>query len=149
MAVEHLSKNETAVGVQMLQEQGRVTEIVDPQQRIEAIAKSYAARPENTLIVSPDNASRRAINQAVRQELQALGVLDKEDHSMRVLTPRSEMTGADRAWAARYQTWRRSALHPREQGAWHRARQLCPGRCYESPGQSPHCAETGWGAGHL
>jgi conjugative relaxase-like TrwC/TraI family protein len=102
-AVEHLSKNETAMGVQMLQQQGRVTEIVDPQQRIEAIAKNYAARPENTIIVSPDNASRRAINQAVRQELQTLGTLDKEDHSMRVLTPRSDMTGADRAWAARYQ----------------------------------------------
>src|SRR5271165_6728196 len=67
-AVEHLSKNETVIGVQMLQQQGRVTQIVDPQQRIEAIAKSYAARPENTIIVSPDNASRRAINQAVRQE---------------------------------------------------------------------------------
>jgi conjugative relaxase-like TrwC/TraI family protein len=103
-AVEHLSKNETAVGVQMLQQQGRVTEIVDPKQRIEAIAKSYAACPENTFIVSPDNASRRAINQAVREELQGLGTLDKEDHSMRVLTPRSDMTGADRAWAARYQT---------------------------------------------
>jgi ATP-dependent exoDNAse (exonuclease V) alpha subunit len=102
-AVEHLARNETSAGVQMLQEQGRVTEIVDPQQRIEAIAKSYAAHPENTLIVSPDNASRRTINQAVRQELQAVGVLDREDHSMRVLTPRSEMTGADRAWAARYQ----------------------------------------------
>jgi conjugative relaxase-like TrwC/TraI family protein len=102
-AVEHLSKNETAMGVQMLQQQGRVTEIVDPRQRIEAIAKNYAARPENTIIVSPDNASRRAINQAVRQELQTLGTLDKEDHSMRVLTPRSDMTGADRAWAARYQ----------------------------------------------
>jgi ATP-dependent exoDNAse (exonuclease V) alpha subunit len=102
-AVEHLSKNETAIGVQMLQQQGRVTEIVDPRQRIEAIAKNYAARPENTIIVSPDNASRRAINQAVRQELQTLGTLDKEDHSMRVLTPRSDMTGADRAWAARYQ----------------------------------------------
>jgi conjugative relaxase-like TrwC/TraI family protein len=102
-AVEHLSKNETAMGVQMLQQQGRVTEIVDPRQRIEAIATNYAARPENTIIVSPDNASRRAINQAVRQELQALGTLDKEDHSMRVLTPRSDMTGADRAWAARYQ----------------------------------------------
>ena len=62
------------IGVQMLQQQGRVTEIVDPQERIAAIAKSYAAHPENTLIVSPDNASRRAINQAVRQELQALGV---------------------------------------------------------------------------
>jgi conjugative relaxase-like TrwC/TraI family protein len=102
-AVEHLSKNETAIGVQMLQQQGRVTEIVDPQQRIEGIAKNYAVRPENTIIVSPDNASRRAINQAVRHELQTLGMLDKEDHSMRVLTPRSDMTGADRAWAARYQ----------------------------------------------
>jgi conjugative relaxase-like TrwC/TraI family protein len=103
-AVRYLSKNETRTGVQILQQQGRVTEIVDPQERIAAIAKSYAAQPENTLIVSPDNASRRAINQAVRHELQALGVLDKNDHSMRVLTPRSEMTGADRAWAARYQT---------------------------------------------
>jgi conjugative relaxase-like TrwC/TraI family protein len=102
-AVEHLSRNETAIGVQMLQQQGRVTEIVDPQQRIEAIAINYAVRPENTIIVSPDNASRRVINQAVRQELQTLGMLDKENHSMRVLTPRSDMTGADRAWAARYQ----------------------------------------------
>jgi conjugative relaxase-like TrwC/TraI family protein len=102
-AVEHLSKNETEIGVNMLQQQGRVTEIADSEQRIAAIAKSYAAHPENTIIVSPDNASRRAINQAVRQELQALGALDKQDHSMRVLTPRSDMTGADRAWAARYQ----------------------------------------------
>jgi conjugative relaxase-like TrwC/TraI family protein len=102
-AVEHLSKSETEIGVQMLQQQGRVTEIADAEQRIAAIAKSYAAQPENTIIVSPDNASRRAINQAVRQQLQALGSLDKENHVMRVLTPRSDMTGADRAWAARYQ----------------------------------------------
>jgi conjugative relaxase-like TrwC/TraI family protein len=102
-AVEHLSRNETEIGVQMLQQQGRVTEIADSEQRIAAIARSYAAHPENTIIVSPDNASRRAINQAARQELQALGSLDTQDHSMRVLTPRSDMTGADRAWAARYQ----------------------------------------------
>jgi len=102
-AVEHLSKNETEIGIRMLQQQGRVTEIVDPQERIAAIAKAYAAHPENTIIVSPDNASRRAINQAVRQELQALGALDKQDHSMRVLALRTDMTGADRAWAARYQ----------------------------------------------
>ncbi len=102
-AVEHLSKNETTLGVELLSQQGRITEIVDPQERIAAIAKSYAARPENTLIVSPDNASRRAINQAVRQELQALGVVDAKDHPMRVLAPRNDMTGADREWAARYQ----------------------------------------------
>jgi len=102
-AVEHLSNNETAVGVEMLAQQGRITEIVDPEQRVAAIAKDYSAHPENTLIVSPDNTSRRTINQAVRQELQTLGVLDSKDHSMRVLTPRNDMTGADREWAARYQ----------------------------------------------
>ena len=102
-AVEHLSKNETEIGIHMLRQQGRVTEIDDPEQRITAIAKSYAAHPENTIIVSPDNASRRAINQTVRHELRALGVLEKQHHSMRVLSPHSEMTGADREWAAKYQ----------------------------------------------
>ncbi len=102
-AVEHLSNNETALGVEMLSQQGRITQIVDSEQRVAAIAKNYAAHPENTLIVSPDNASRRSINQAVRQELQALSVVDGKDHSMSVLAPRNDMTGADREWAARYQ----------------------------------------------
>ena len=61
-AVEHLSRGEIAEGVALLEQQGRVTEIADAQQRIEAIAKSYAANPENTIVVSPDNASRRQIN---------------------------------------------------------------------------------------
>jgi hypothetical protein len=33
--------------------------------------RSYVESPENTLIVSPDNASRRELNMAVRQELKA------------------------------------------------------------------------------
>jgi ATP-dependent exoDNAse (exonuclease V) alpha subunit len=102
-AVEHLAKNETATGIELLQKQGRVTELADPQQRIEAIAKSYATHPENTLIVSPDNASRQSINQAVRVELQEKGTVARDEHTFRVLMPRSEMTGADRAWAQRYQ----------------------------------------------
>ena len=102
-AVEHLSKSETEIGFRLLREQGRVTEIPDPEQRITAIARIYANHPDNTIIVSPDNASRLAINQAVRQELQAVGVLGKRGHTMHVLAPRADMTGADRAWAARYQ----------------------------------------------
>jgi len=39
-----------------------VTEIPDNAQRIEAIAKDYAAKPENTLVVSPDKPARRDIN---------------------------------------------------------------------------------------
>ncbi len=92
-AVEHLSKSEIVQGITMLQQQGRITEIADPQQRIEAIAKNYAARPENTIIVSPDNASRREINQAVRMELQALGIVHPADHTLLVLASRSDMTG--------------------------------------------------------
>jgi conjugative relaxase-like TrwC/TraI family protein len=101
-AVEHLSRGEVAEGVALLEQQGRVTEIADPQKRIAAIARNYAASPDNTLVVSPDNASRREINRAVRAELQALGVVQSEDHTLRVLAPRSDMTGADRTWAARY-----------------------------------------------
>ena len=85
--VEHFSKNETAVGVGLLQQQGRVTEIPDNAQRIEAIAKDYAAKPENTLVVSPDNASRRDINDAIRNELKGSGIVSKDDQRMDVLTP--------------------------------------------------------------
>ena len=101
-AVEHLSRGEVAEGVALLEQQGRITEIGDTQKRIAAIARTYAASPDNTLVVSPDNTSRREINQAVRAELQALGIVQHEDHTLRVLTPRSDMTGADRTWAARY-----------------------------------------------
>jgi len=102
-AVEHLSRGEVAEGVALLEQQGRVTEIADPEKRIASIARNYADNPANTIIVSPDNASRRAINQAVRSELQERGIVQPENHAMRVLASRSDMTGADRAWAARYE----------------------------------------------
>jgi conjugative relaxase-like TrwC/TraI family protein len=101
--VEHFAKNETATGIGLLQQQGRVTEIPDNAQRIEAIAKDYAAKPENTLVVSPDNTSRRDINDAIRNELKASGAVSKDDHRMEVLTQRSELTSVDREWAANYQ----------------------------------------------
>jgi conjugative relaxase-like TrwC/TraI family protein len=103
-AVELLASGQAAAAVDLLQKQGRIREIVDPQERIRAIARSYAASPENTLIVSPDNASRCDLNMAVRQELKSNGVVAAEDHSFRVLAQRQDMTGADRAWANHYET---------------------------------------------
>jgi ATP-dependent exoDNAse (exonuclease V) alpha subunit len=102
-AVEHLSRGEVVEGVALLEQQGRVTEIADPEKRIASIARNYADNPANTIIVSPDNASRRAINQAVRSELQERGIVESENHAIRVLASRSDMTGADRAWATRYE----------------------------------------------
>jgi conjugative relaxase-like TrwC/TraI family protein len=101
-AVELLANNETEKGVALLAEQGRVTEIAGANERITAIARDYAAQPENTIIVSPDNRSRRQINEAVRSELRRNAVLATDGHELRVLDHRSDMTGADRTWAARY-----------------------------------------------
>jgi len=101
-AVEHLARNETHAGISLLRAQGRVTEIPNRQERIAAIARDHASNPKKTLIVSPDNASRRDINQAVRAELQASGTLGRENVSFLVLVARNDMTGADRAWAAKY-----------------------------------------------
>jgi len=101
-AVELLANNETEKGVALLAEQGRVTEIAGTKERIAAIATDYAAQPENTIIVSPDNRSRRQINEAVRSELRRIGTLAADAHALRVLDHRSDMTGADRTWAARY-----------------------------------------------
>ena len=101
-AVQHLAANETSRGIAMLAEQGRVTEIKNGGERIAAIAKDYVAQPESTLIISPDNRSRQQINEAVRAELKSAGRLDSDGQMFRTLTHRSDMTGADRAWAARY-----------------------------------------------
>ncbi len=101
--VEHLAKGEVKEGIGLLRQQDRVTEIRDAAERIRAIAKDYAAKPQGTIIVSPDNASRREINQAVREELRAQGMLPKEGKEFTTLVTRNDMTGADRAWAARYQ----------------------------------------------
>jgi conjugative relaxase-like TrwC/TraI family protein len=101
-AVEELAKNNTKQGIDLLASQGRITEIPDRQERIAAIARDYAAQPENTIVVSPDNRSRQEINEAVRAELLQKGVLSPEEQAFRTLTHRSDMTGADRTWAARY-----------------------------------------------
>jgi ATP-dependent exoDNAse (exonuclease V) alpha subunit len=101
--VEMLATGQVSAALDALQQQGRVYEIPDRKERIRAIAKSYVAAPENTLIVSPDNASRRELNAAVRQELKATGALAKEDHTFHVLVPRQDMTGAERSWASHYE----------------------------------------------
>lgn len=102
-AVELLAKGRTAAALIKLRDLGRVQEIPDDQERIGTVAKSYATRPENTLIVSPDNASRRQLNLAVREELRTMGGLGREEHLFRVLVQRQDMTGADRAWARNYE----------------------------------------------
>ena len=102
-AVEMLATGQVSSALDALQKQGSVREIPDREERIRTIARSYAESPENTLIVSPDNASRRELNTAVRLELKANGTLAPEDQNFRVLVQRQDMTGAERSWASRYE----------------------------------------------
>ncbi len=101
--VEQLARGEVGEAVQGLERQGRVHEVKDPVQRIEAIAKEYARSPENTLVVSPDNRSRAEINAKIHAELQAKGFVGKEEYRIDTLVPRQDLTGADRTWAQRYE----------------------------------------------
>jgi conjugative relaxase-like TrwC/TraI family protein len=102
-AVEMLATGQVSAALDALQKQGRVREIPDAEDRIRAIARSYAESPERTLIVSPDNASRCELNAAVRNELKANGIIGPEEQSLRVLVQRQDMTGAERSWASRYE----------------------------------------------
>jgi conjugative relaxase-like TrwC/TraI family protein len=102
-AVEQLARGEVQGALADLQQQGRVHEIPDHQERIAAVAKAYVARSEETLVVSPDNKSRREINEVIHRELQSVGRVEEEEHRLSVLVSRQELTGADRQWAAQYE----------------------------------------------
>jgi len=101
-AVEQLARGEVREAIENLAQQGRVHEFTHPQERMKAIAERYADNPDNTLVVSPDNASRVEINRIIHHDLQARGVVSQEERRQTVLTPRQELTGADRQWATQY-----------------------------------------------
>jgi hypothetical protein len=100
--VELLASGQTPAALNLLQQQERVKEIPDREERIRAITRNYAESPGNTFIVSPDNASRRDLNLAVRRELKASGTVANKDYGFRILVQRQDMTGADRASANHY-----------------------------------------------
>ena len=102
-AVEQLAHGHVHEAIDNLRQQGRVHEIPNREERLEAIAKAYAERPDDTLVVSPDNRSRQEINERIHRELQSSGRVEEQEHRLTVLVPRQEMTGADRQWAAQYE----------------------------------------------
>ena len=101
--VEQLSRGNVREAIERLDTQGRVHEIPDRDERLKEIANDYATKPEGTLVVSPDNQSRREINEVIHRTMQSKGQVEIKEHKQRVLVARQEVTGADRQWAAQYQ----------------------------------------------
>jgi conjugative relaxase-like TrwC/TraI family protein len=101
--VEQLARGEVREAIGNLNEQGRVHEIGDRNERIREIAREYVRQPENTLVVSPDNESRREINQHIHRAMQGAGQVADVEHTVRVLHTRQDLTGADRQYARSYE----------------------------------------------
>jgi conjugative relaxase-like TrwC/TraI family protein len=101
--VEQLARGDVREAVQNLDRQGRVHQIPNRDDRIAAIAREYAKSPGTTLVVSPDNGSRMVINERIHAELQGRGIVSSDEHRIRTLVPRQDLTGADRTWAERYE----------------------------------------------
>jgi conjugative relaxase-like TrwC/TraI family protein len=101
--VAQLSRGNVREAIERLDTQGRVHEIPDRDERLKEIAREYAVKPEGTLVVSPDNQSRREINEAIHRTMQSAGQVGTREHKQRVFVARQEITGADRQWAAQYE----------------------------------------------
>jgi ATP-dependent exoDNAse (exonuclease V) alpha subunit len=101
--VEQLARGDVREAISNLNGQGRVHEIGDRAERIAEIAREYVRQPENTLVVSPDNESRREINGQIHRAMQGAGQVKNEEHTVRVLNARQDLTGADRQHARNYE----------------------------------------------
>jgi conjugative relaxase-like TrwC/TraI family protein len=101
--VGQLSRGQVFDAVENLERQNRVHEIVNREERLTEIAREYAREPKGTLVVSPDNESRRELNDLIHREMQERGDVSQSEHKLHVLDSRQEMTGADRQWAAQYE----------------------------------------------
>ena len=102
-AVEQLARGEVKEAIANLNSQGRVHEIVNRSERIREIAREYVRQPENTLVVSPDNESRREINQHIHRAMQESGQVKPDEHRVALLYARQDITGADRQHAQNYE----------------------------------------------
>jgi conjugative relaxase-like TrwC/TraI family protein len=100
--VEQLARGEVKEAVAQLNAQGRVHEVEDYDARILAIARAYAQKPEGTLVVSPDNQSRREINARIHRAMQEVGQVSAQEHTVDVLQQRQDLNTADRLFAHNY-----------------------------------------------
>src|SRR5579883_3114609 len=96
--VENLAAGKIDTAVELLNEQGRVREIQNKAERYKAIAQEYVASSGRTLIVSPDNESRQALNKAVREDLKLSG----PEFRQQILVARQDLTREDRKIAGPY-----------------------------------------------
>jgi conjugative relaxase-like TrwC/TraI family protein len=104
-AVTLASRGEIGQALALLEKQGRIREIVDPNERRTAIAREYLSAHEageRVLVVSPANDERRQLNAAIRAALQDRGNISSDGLEQIVLVGR-ELTRPQRKRAQSYE----------------------------------------------
>ncbi len=102
--VNSLQEGKASAAVKALDAQGRVDVIEKRAIRLDRIAADYVASPAGTLVISPDNESRRELNDLIREKLQAAGSLGTDAVIARILVNRQDLTKEDRKLAGSYET---------------------------------------------
>jgi len=93
--VEKLSARKIREAIDNLDAKGKVIELPEQEERLQAIASAYCQSPNSTLIISPANRDRVSINSLVHQQLQHHGKIGRDDHSISVLLNRQDMTASN------------------------------------------------------
>ncbi len=104
-AVTLASRGEIGQAIALLEQQGRIREIVDPSERHAAIAREYLAAheaAEKVLVVSPANDERRQLNAAIRAALKERGHITSNGREQIVLVNRA-LTRSQRKRAQSYE----------------------------------------------
>jgi ATP-dependent exoDNAse (exonuclease V) alpha subunit len=101
-AVEAMASGQIEKGVELLSQQNRIQSLEHRGERFQAIARAFAELPQGTLVVSPDNNSRRELNAAIRVGLRESDKLGADIYRLPVLINRQEITGEDRKLASSY-----------------------------------------------
>ena len=104
-AVTLASRGEIGQAIALLEHQGRIREIVDPNERHATIAREYLAAheaAEKVLVVSPSNDERRQLNAAIRAALKDRGHIGSDGREQIVLVNR-DLTRPQRKRAQSYE----------------------------------------------
>jgi conjugative relaxase-like TrwC/TraI family protein len=103
-AVELAAQGKPRDALELLCQQGRVSEIADASARYQQIAENFLRGHEagqNTLVVSPGNEERRALNQTIRELLVAHGHVATKGHQHEILVAK-DLTRAQMRHARNY-----------------------------------------------
>jgi conjugative relaxase-like TrwC/TraI family protein len=103
-AVMVLSEGHTAEGFSRLDELGWIRQLPDDNQRYVTLANAYveqASKPGHTLVVCPTHGEAASVTHAIREQLQSLGTLSKDEHVITRLVNR-QLTEAERRDSTSY-----------------------------------------------